>query len=63
MVAWQAGRARCELRSEEQVLAAAEQGDVRITATRIVTNCAVVYSAHGGLLPGARLLYDNAGGG
>ena len=61
-VAWQAGRTRRELRSEEQVLAAAEQGDVVVTATGIVTNCAVVQSASGGLLPGAALSRHLPGG-
>ena len=56
-VAWQPGRARRDLRSEDALLDAAERGDVTITATRIVANCPVVYSAQGGLLSGARLGY------
>ena len=56
-VAWQPGRVRHDLRSEDALLDAAERGDVTLTATRIVANCPVVYSAQGGLLPGARLGY------
>lgn len=56
-VAWQPGRARHDLRSENALLDAAERGDITLTATRIVANCPVVYSAQGGLLPGARLGY------
>lgn len=56
-VAWQPGRVRRDLRSEDALLEAAERGDVVITATRIVVNCPVVNSAQGGLLPGARLGY------
>nr|WP_315429561.1 hypothetical protein [uncultured Albidiferax sp.] len=56
-VTWQPGRARRDLRSEDALLGAAEQGDVVITPTRVVANCPVVYSAKGGLLPGAKLGY------
>ncbi|WP_394787549.1 hypothetical protein [Rhodoferax sp.] len=57
-VAWQPGRARRDLRSEDALLEAADRGDIAITPTRIVANCPVVYSVKGGLLPGAKLGYN-----
>jgi hypothetical protein len=54
-VRWQPGRAIATLRSEEQVLAAAERGDVALTTTDLVVNCPVVHR-EGSTMPGARLL-------
>lgn len=55
MVVWQPGRVPRELRSEEQVLAAAANGDVGVSATRSVANCPVVVDGNGSLLRGSRL--------
>ena len=54
MVDWQPGRPARPLRSEEEVLAAADKGDVRLTRTAIVINCPVVRSADGRGLTGLR---------
>ena len=56
MVSWAPGFQPSELRSEEQVLAAAERGWVSIQPTRIVVNCPVVMSPQGGALRGVRVL-------
>ena len=55
-VTWQSGSVPKTLRSEEEVLAAAERGYVTIVPTDIVVNCPVVYSERGGLIPGATLI-------
>ena len=55
-VTWQAGGIPKTLRSEEEVLAAAERGLVTVVPTDIVVNCPVVYSERGGLIPGAALI-------
>ena len=49
---WRAGRIPRELRSEEEVLDAAEKGDVLLEPTPVVLNCAIVQRAGGGALPG-----------
>jgi hypothetical protein len=54
-VRWQAGRAPRELRSEEAVLAAAEQGDVLLEPTPVVLNCPIVQRDGQGVLPGVVL--------
>jgi len=53
-VDWTPGRARRELRSEEDVLAAEERGDVRLTLTRIVVNCPVTSDTPHRRLPSGR---------
>lgn len=58
-VTWAAGHTPRRLASEEQVLAAAESGAVRLQATNVVLNCPIVHrAARGGLdgvsLPGLR---------
>lgn len=55
-VTWQPGALPIELRSEEAILAAVDRGWVALASTGIVVNCPVIYSARGGLLPGATLL-------
>ena len=55
-VTWQSGSVPKTLRSEEEVLAAAERGYVTIVPTDIVVNCPVVYSERSGLIPGATLI-------
>lgn len=57
-VAWLPGGTPRTLRSEEEVLDAAENGLVTITPTRIIKNCPVIYSAQDGLLRGAKLIGD-----
>ena len=52
-VTWQAGHTPRPLTSQEQVLAAAEQGQVRLEETRVVLNCPIVQHA-GTALPGTR---------
>lgn len=51
-VTWQPGRPSRELRSEEAVLEAAEQGDVVLEATPVVINCPIIQRAGQGILPG-----------
>ena len=55
-VTWQTGSSPVTLRSEEEVLAAAERGLVTVVPTDVVVNCPVVYSERGGLIPGATLV-------
>jgi hypothetical protein len=43
------------LKSEEAILAAADNGEVAVTPTRIVVNCPVIFSEQGGLLKGAKI--------
>lgn len=52
-VSWAAGRQPQTLRSEEDVLAAAESGAVVLEPTRVVLNCAIVHRGPKGALPGA----------
>jgi len=54
-VTWAAGRNARLLDSEEAVLAAADQGAVTLTETRVVLNCPIVRRATGAALPGATL--------
>lgn len=51
-VTWQPGRSPRELRAEEAVLAAAEQGDVVLEPTPVVINCPIVWRPGQGGLPG-----------
>lgn len=53
-VTWAPGAAPKALTSEEQVLAAAEAGRVRIEATDVVLNCPIVHRGSQGGLPGVR---------
>lgn len=55
-VTWAPGAPARELRSEEQVLDAAERGWVTIDRTRIVVNCPVVMTEQGGTLRGVRVI-------
>ncbi len=57
LVTWQPGRTPRLLRSEEEVLGAAERGDVSVQPTRIVVNCPVVVTEQGGRLRNARLVF------
>ncbi|MDP3824755.1 MAG: hypothetical protein Q8R33_25055 [Burkholderiales bacterium] len=54
-VTWMAGRVPRLLTSEEQVLAAAEAGSVRIEITDVVLNCPIVHRGARGGLPGVSL--------
>jgi hypothetical protein len=51
-VTWRPGHPPRTLKSEEDVLAAAEQGAVTLTATRVVLNCPIVHRGSKGGLPG-----------
>lgn len=53
-VRWLASGSRRELRSEEEVLAAEERGEVALDVTDIVVNCPVTRSADGRALRGVR---------
>jgi hypothetical protein len=55
-VTWQLGRAPRELRAEEAVLAAAENGDVALEITPVVINCPIVQRSGQGHLPGAEVV-------
>lgn len=48
---WQPGRSPRELRAEEEVLAAADRGDVILAPTPVVLNCPIVQRAGHGALP------------
>ncbi|KAF1039799.1 MAG: hypothetical protein GAK35_03613 [Herbaspirillum frisingense] len=48
-VIWQAGRTPRVLKSEEEILAAEEAGEVAIEKTGIIVNCPVVISDYGSL--------------
>lgn len=48
-VSWQAGKTPRVLKSEEEILAAEEAGEVKIEKTGIVVNCPVVMSEYGSL--------------
>lgn len=50
-VTWLPGQQARVLRSEEEVLAAADKGQVAIKPTNIVVNCPVLFSEQGGALP------------
>jgi hypothetical protein len=54
-VSWVAGHRARALTSEEQVLAAAEAGQVKIEPTDVVVNCPIVHRGSGGGLEGAAL--------
>ncbi|MGZ3237536.1 MAG: DUF7482 domain-containing protein [Burkholderiaceae bacterium] len=50
-VTWLPGHEPRVLRSEEEVLSAADKGQVSIKQTNIVINCPVIFSEQGGALP------------
>lgn len=54
-VHWLPGHVPRVLKSEEDVLAAADKGEVSIVQTNIVVNCPVIFSPQGGLLAGAKV--------
>ena len=55
MVAWRPGAAPRTLRSQEEVLAAEEAGQLSLTVTRVVLNCPIVHRGGRGGLPGAAM--------
>lgn len=55
-VTWAAGRTPRPLKSQEQVLAAADTGDVKLSTTTVVLNCPIIQRGVRDALPGARLL-------
>ena len=54
-VTWRAGRTPRLLKSQEEVLAAAEQGLVQLEPTPVVLNCPIVQRGGQGGLPGIRV--------
>jgi hypothetical protein len=54
-VTWAAGQTPRQLASEEQVLAAAESGAVRLQTTNVVLNCPIVHRGSRGGLDGVSL--------
>ena len=58
-VTWLPGHEPRVLRSEEEVLTAADKGEVHIEQTRIVINCPVVFSEQGGGLPHVKIKSEN----
>jgi hypothetical protein len=54
-VNWLPGHTPRVLKSEEAILAAADNGEVTVTPTGIVVNCPVIFSEQGGLLKGAKI--------
>ncbi len=58
-VTWLPGHEPRVLRSEEEVLAAADKGEVTIRETNIVINCPVIFSEQGGALPHVKIKSGN----
>ncbi len=54
-VTWAQGRTPLTLKSEEQVLAAADAGAVALEATRVVLNCPIIHRGPKGGLPGVKV--------
>lgn len=52
---WTEGRTPRTLRSEEEVLAAEESGDVVLQVTPVILNCAIVHRGSKGALPGVSI--------
>jgi hypothetical protein len=59
-VSWQPGRAVKELKSEEAILQAEEQGDVKLKLTDFVLNCPVAWVQDEAPLRGVRLVSEPA---
>ena len=57
-VTWRSGRMPTTLRSEEEVLAAAEQGWVVTDLTSVVLNCPIVHAGPRGGLPGVAIIEE-----
>jgi hypothetical protein len=60
-VNWQPGRKIIELKSEEAILQAEEQGEVKLKMTDFVLNCPVVWVQGDAPLRGVRLVSEPAG--
>ena len=54
-VTWRPGHTERTLKSEEEVLDAAAQGDVTLSPTRVVLNCPIIGRSGLGRLPGISL--------
>ena len=59
-VHWNTGRVARELKSEEQILAATERGETRLTITSVIINCPVVWVDGQAALPRTRLVWERA---
>jgi hypothetical protein len=57
-VTWITGHVPRVLRSEEEVLTAADKGEVSIKETNIVINCPVIFSEQGGVLPRIKIMAE-----
>ena len=55
-VTWIAGRTPRPLKSQEQVLAAADKGDVNLSLTTVVLNCPIVQRGARDALPGVSIV-------
>ena len=55
-VTWVAGRTPRPLKSQEQVLAAADNGDVKLSMTTVVLNCPIVQRGARDALPGVSIV-------
>ena len=55
-VTWLAGHAPQTLRSQEQLLSAAEKGQVKLFETNVVLNCPIVQRGAHDALPGTSML-------
>ena len=55
-VTWAAGRTPRPLKSQEQVLAAADNGDVNLSLTTVVLNCPIVQRGARDALPGVSIV-------
>lgn len=58
-VSWLPGKQPRVLKSEEEVLAAEEAGEVGIEKTRLIVNCPVIFSAADGPLPHVNIRLAN----
>lgn len=58
-VIWLPGKQPRVLKSEEEVLAAEDAGELKIEKTNIIVNCPVVFSADGGPLPNIKIHLGN----
>ena len=58
-VTWNAGSTQRLLKSEDDILAAAKNGEVTVTKTNIVINCPIIFRPGSGKLPNVRIVFGN----
>lgn len=61
-VAWNKGSKVRTLKSEEEILAAAKDGEVTITKTKVIINCPIVFRPGAGKLPNVKIQLDGDDG-